>query len=418
MSQVPGKPGCGGGHGSASLTVEAAIVYLRETLQPVAGSEWVAVRSALGRVLAADVTATTDVPSAANSAMDGYALRGADHDRNPLLQVGSAFAGHRFDAAIGAGECVRIMTGGVLPEGADTVVMQEACRADGNRVHVERWPQPGDNVRAAGEDLRCGAVVLPAGRRLHPADLGVAAAGGRIELPVRRRLRAAFLSTGDELRPVGEPLQPGEVYDSNRYTLYGMLAPFEADILDLGVIPDNPERLAAALRGAAAGADVVVTSGGVSVGEADYVLRVLEAVGEVGFWTVALKPGRPLAFGRIGNAAFFGLPGNPVSAAVTFSQIVTPALRHLAGEPPTPPLRLPVRCATALRKKPGRMEFQRGRPGYAADGTLEVGKVGPQGSGILSSMSAANCFIVLPLESEGVSAGEWVTVEPFQSPLL
>ncbi len=417
MSELPANPGCGVGHDAPSLTLEEALARLRAALTPVAAVEWLAVRSALGRVLARDVASELDAPAAANSAMDGYAIRAADRDAGVLARVGSAFAGHPHTGSVGPGECVRIMTGGVVPDGADTVVMQENCRADGDRVHVERWPRPGENVRAAGEDLRRGDVVLPPGYRLRAAGLGVAASLGRAELPVYRRLRAAFFSTGDELQSVGSVLEPGQVYDSNRYTLYGMLTRLGAEVVDLGVVPDDPGRIRQALLDAADKADVVITSGGVSVGDADHVTHVLAEVGEVGFWTVAIKPGRPLAFGHIGDAAFFGLPGNPVSAVVTFAQIVAPAMRHLAGEPPAAPLRVTARTATALRKKPGRVEFQRGRLSRAEDGGLEVTSVGAQGSGILSSLSSADCFIVLPLEGGRVEAGEWVTVEPFQTPL-
>lgn len=417
MSELPANPGCGTGHDAQSLTLDEALIRLRQALRPVAAVESVAVRSALGRVLARDIVSELDVPAADNSAMDGYALRAEDREHGPLKLVGSAFAGHPHAGTVGPGECVRIMTGGVVPAGADTVVMRENCRANGERVRVERWPKPGENVRAAGEDLRRGDVVLPAGYRLRAADLGVAASLGRAELPVYRRLRAAFFSTGDELQSVGSVLEPGQVYDSNRYTLYGMLTRLGAEVVDLGVVPDDPGRIRQALLDAAAAADLVITSGGVSVGEADHVTRVLSEVGEVGFWTVAIKPGRPLAFGHIGEAAFFGLPGNPVSSVVTFAQIVAPAMRHLAGEPPAAPLRIAARSATALRKKPGRMEFQRGRLSRAEDGSLEVTSVGAQGSGILSSLSAADCFIVLPLEGGRVEAGEWVTVEPFQPPL-
>jgi molybdopterin molybdotransferase len=418
MTELPANPGCAAaGHDAPSLTLDDALQRLRAALRPVTAVESVPVRSALGRVLARDLTSDLDVPASANSAMDGYAIRAADREHGPLARVGSAFAGHPFEGIVGPGECVRIMTGGVLPEGADSVVMQEYCRADGDRVHVERWPRPGENVRAAGEDLRRGEVVLGTGYRLRAADLGVVASLGRAEVPVYRRLRVAFFSTGDELQSVGHVLEPGQVYDSNRYTLHGMLTRLQADIIDLGVVPDDPERIRGTLLDAAAAADVIVTSGGVSVGEADHVTRILAEVGDIGFWTVSIKPGRPLAFGHIGGAAFFGLPGNPVSAVVTFAQMVTPAMRHLGGEPPVTPLRIPARTTTALRKKPGRLEFQRGRLGRGEDGSLEVTSVGTQGSGILSSLSAADCFIVLPLERGRVEPGEWVVVEPFQAPL-
>lgn len=416
MSDPLINAGCGG-HDAPSITLDEALERIRGSLRPVSLVERVPVRNALGRVLAETVFSEADVPPHDNSAMDGYALRHADAGDGPLRVVGNAFAGHPFSGTVGSGECVRIMTGGVVPAGADTVVMQEHCRADERQVRVERCPAPGANIRRAGEDLPRGEPVLEPGRRLTAADLGVLASAGRAEVGVHYRLRAAFFSTGDELRSVGQPLDEGTIYDSNRYTLHGMLSRLGADVLDLGVVRDDPDALRQALKDAAAHADVILTSGGVSVGSADYVTRVLSEIGQIGFWTVSVKPGRPLAFGHIGEAAFFGLPGNPVSSMVTFTQIVTPALRHLAGEAPRPPVRFRARCTTALRKKPGLLEFQRGLLSLGSDGLPEVTPFGRQGSGILRSMSRADCFILLPLEGAELAAGDWVTVEPFAGPL-
>lgn len=406
--------GCG--HDGPAMPLAEALERIRAALSVVGARQRLAVRSALGRVLAEPITAPANVPAHDNSAMDGYAVRSADRGAAVLHVVGAAFAGHPFAGELGAGECVRIMTGGVIPAGADAVVMQERVAADGDRVHVEAWPQPGENIREAGEDLAAGQEILAAGRRLTPADIGLLASVGRAEVAVRRRPRVAFFSTGDELRGLGEPLGPGEIYDSNRYTLHAMLSRLGVEVHDCGVVPDEPEALAAAFRDATLEVDVLLTSGGVSVGEADFIGRIVGEHGEVDFWSIAMKPGRPLTFGRVGGAWFFGLPGNPVSVMATFSQVVAPALRHLAGETPAaPPRHFRVRCRTALRKRRGRMEFQRGRLVAAADGTLEVESVGRQGSGILRSMSVADCFIVLPEDSGPVAAGEEVVVEPFDA---
>ncbi|HET8701669.1 MAG TPA: gephyrin-like molybdotransferase Glp [Nitrococcus sp.] len=406
--------GCG--HDGPSMSVDEARRRVYATLQPLEPVSHVPIRDALNRVLAEDVYAAIDVPGHANSAMDGYALRACDLGPDgaaSLVVIGRALAGHPFDAEVGPGECVRIMTGGMLPAGADIVVMQEQVRREGDRVWIEGTHRAGENVRPAGEDVAKGTLILHRGRRLRPADLGLLAEIGRAEITVYRRPRAAFFSTGDELRSVGEPLGPGEIYDSNRYTLYGMLARLGVEILDLGVVRDDRAALAQALDTASASADVVITSGGVSVGEADYVTKLLAARGAIEFWTINIKPGRPLAFGRLDNVAFFGLPGNPVSAMVTFYQVVQPALLYLEGEAPCPPMRMAARCAEQLRKKGRRREYQRGILSTAADGALEVRSTGAQGSGILRSMSKANCFIVLAEECTGVAAGEWVTVEPF-----
>lgn len=406
--------GCG--HDAPSMSVDEARRRVYAALQPLQLVLRLPIRDALDRVLAADIRSPIDVPGHANSAMDGYALRASDLHANrsaPLSLIGKALAGHPFEGEVGTGECVRIMTGGMLPSGADTVVMQERVRCDADRVWVDGDHRVGENVRPAGEDLAKEAVILRRGQRLRPADLGLLAEIGQAEVAVYRRLRVAFFSTGDELRSVGEPLRPGQIYDSNRYTLHGMLRRLGVEILDLGVVRDDRAALAQALDAASESADVVITSGGVSVGEADYVTELLAARGAIEFWTINIKPGRPLAFGRLGNAAFFGLPGNPVSAMVTFYQVVQPALIYLEGEGPAAPLRVTARCTGRLRKKGRRKEYQRGILAAAADGTLEVRSTGAQGSGILRSMSEANCFIVLAEECGDVADGEWVTVEPF-----
>lgn len=406
-----------------SLSVDHARRFILEQLEPIEACERVALRSALGRVLAEDVIAPCNVPAHDNSAMDGYAVRHADlsPDAPSRLQViGVALAGKSFAGGIGPGECVRIMTGAVPPAGTDTVVIQEVVATEGELgeiVVVPSGQRLGQHIRLAGEDLAAGKPALAAGRLVHPAELGLIASLGFAEVSVKRRLRVAFFSTGDELCSIGSPLGEGEVYDSNRYTLFGMLTRMGCDVLDLGVVGDDPAALEAAFRSAAESADVVLTSGGVSVGEADFVKQLMQQLGEVLFWKIAMKPGRPMAFGRIreGSRAawLFGLPGNPVAVMTTFYQFVRDALYTLMGADPVPrvPL-LPAVCTAPIRKAPGRTEFQRGILA-AEDGHWVVRPTGAQGSGILRSMSDANCFIVLGPEQSGVAAGETVSVQLF-----
>ncbi|THF62360.1 molybdopterin molybdotransferase MoeA [Pseudothauera nasutitermitis] len=404
---------------SQGLGVAEARAAILRALRPVDGHECVALRAALGRVLAEDVVAPLDVPAHDNSAMDGYALRAADLAADAdtaLTVVGRAFAGHPFAGRVEAGQAVRIMTGAPLPQGADTVVMQEDVRptpSQGDAVLIPPGQRAGQNVRRAGEDLPTGGIALPAGKRCGPAELGLIASLGLDEVLVYRRPRVAFFSTGDEIASLGEALGPGQVYDSNRYTLYGLLAQLGCEVDDLGVLPDQPEALQRALAGASATADVILTSGGVSTGEADFVRETLAGLGEVDFWKLAIKPGRPLAFGRIGRAWLFGLPGNPVATMVAFCQFVRDALLTLAGVSPLPePVLFTAHCATPIRKQPGRHEFQRGRLGWE-DGRRVVHPAAAQGSGILRSMSEADCFILLPEAQGSVAAGEAVLVQPF-----
>ncbi|HWC45298.1 MAG TPA: gephyrin-like molybdotransferase Glp [Casimicrobiaceae bacterium] len=408
---------CADDYDPNSLPVDQARTFIREFLTPVATVERLHIRAALDRVLAEDVVSPFDVPGHDNSAMDGWAVRFADLDvknETALRRIGTSFAGKPFDGEVHAGETVRIFTGGVMPRGADSVVMQERAREtrDGAVIAAGAVTKVGQNRRFAGEDLKRGAVVFGQGQPLRPAEIGMLASLGVNEVSVYRRLRVAFFSTGDELRSIGQPLAAGEIYDSNRYTLYGMLTRLGCETLDLGVVPDVPERLEAAFREAASAADVVITSGGVSVGEADFVKELLAKLGEVLFWKIAMKPGRPLAYGRIGEAHFFGLPGNPVSVMVTFYAFVRDALLLLQGRKEvTPPPLFKATLAAPIRKMPGRTEFQRGVLSPLAGGGFEVRTTGDQGSGILSSMSRANCFIVLPAETGNVEPGTPVDVQ-------
>jgi molybdopterin molybdotransferase len=370
--------------GSRLMSVDEAHARIEALIEPLSGEERVAIRAALGRVLAHDVSATVDVPPYTNSAMDGYALRGADLEAavgQGLRLVGDSFAGHPFSGSVGPGECVRIMTGAMMPDGADTVVMQEATTVDGETIRVATGGKPGMNVRGAGEDLRAGGIALASGTRLKPVDLGLLASVGVAEVSVRRRVRVAFF----------------------------------AEVIDLGVVRDTREAIEQAFRDAAAQADVVITSGGVSVGDADFVKETLDRLGGIDFWRIAMKPGKPLAFGRLdGGAYFFGLPGNPVSVMVTFYQFALPALRRLAGEQAKPALWLRAPCLSRLKKGKGRTEFQRGVLVTGPDGQLAVDTTGSQGSGILHSMSVADCFIRLPAESGEIEPGTMVDVQPFE----
>jgi molybdopterin molybdotransferase len=410
------NPGCGG-HDDPSQTLDEALARILAGISPVDGYERVATRDALDRVLDEAIRSTVDVPAHTNSAMDGYALAGAElpaEGERSFRIIGTALAGRPFDGTAGAGECVRIMTGAPVPAGTDTVVMQERVRREGDQAVIGSGQRAGQNVRPAGEDLKAGDVALEPGKRLAPSDLGLIASLGISELRVKRRPRVAFFSTGDELVSIGEPLGPGQIYDSNRYTLFGMLQRLNVDTLDLGVVRDDREDLEHAFRTAAEHADAIITSGGVSVGEADFVTETLERLGRVDFWTVAIKPGRPITYGRIGDALLFGLPGNPVSAMVTFYQLVQPALRRLAGiAEPDPLVTVTATCESRIKKKPGRREFQRGIFRRDPDGRYRVTTTGHQGSGILRSMASANCFIVLPEETGPLEPGTEVQVQPF-----
>ena len=409
---------CADDYDPNSMSVDKARAFIHRFLAPIDGTLRVPVRSALGRVLAEDVLSPVDVPAHRNSAMDGWAMRGADLQADAettLTETGTSFAGRPFGKRVNAGECVRIMTGGVVPEGADTVVMQERAKANGTSITFAPGQKTGQNVREAGEDLRAGSVALKRGRIVRPAELGLVASLGVGELAVYRPLRVAFFSTGDELKSVGTQLGEGEIYDSNRYTIFGMLQRLGCETLDMGVVRDDPAALERAFAQAAGIADVVITSGGVSVGEADFVKGMLDKLGEVVFWKIAMKPGRPLAYGKIGGAHFFGLPGNPVSVMVTFYQFVRDALLVLAGADPVEPLpTFRAVCTGRLRKAPGRTEFQRGVLSRAADGALTVKPTGEQGSGILKSMSDANCFIVLGEATGNVEPGTPVEVQPLE----
>lgn len=410
------KAGCG--HDGPALPLSEARDRVLAAVTPVSESERLPIRQALGRVLASDVCSTIDVPGQNNSAMDGYALRSADlPDAAPLklTLIGAAFAGQPFSGRVGEGDCVRIMTGAPVPEGADTVVMQERVNAENDRVQINTLPAAGANVRLAGEDIKAGDVALSAGVQLQPAHIGLIASIGTAEVDVLRRPRVAFFSTGDELCEVGTPTQPGQIYDSNRYTIFGMLQRLGTEVVDLGVVRDRPDELEAGFRRAAESADLIVTSGGVSVGEADYVMEIFERLGQIEFWSIAIKPGRPTVFGKLGDALYFGLPGNPVSVMATFYQLARPAILKLSGLGAQVPVLISATCAATIKTKAGRTEFLRGILSRDQQGQYVVSKTGHQGSGILSSMTRANCFIVIPEDAEVIEAGSQVDVQPFEA---
>ena len=402
----------------ALLPLSDALQGMLDQLACCCDSEQLPLPEALDRILAEEIVSPLSVPPFDNSAMDGYAVRLADLAAGaPLAVAGKAFAGQPYQGDWPAGHCIRIMTGAPVPEGTEAVVMQEEAQVEGELVRFLTQPRPGQNIRRRGEDLAEGARVLAAGLRLSPRELPLLASLGIASVRVRRPLRVAIFSTGDELKPVGTPLAHGDIYDSNRYGVKAMLARLGCECLDLGIIPDDPAQLRAAFLQADREADALITTGGVSVGEADFTKQLLEELGEIGFWKLAIKPGKPFAFGRLPNAWFFGLPGNPVSAMVTFDQLVKPALARLAGQTLAAPLRLAATVTEPLKKSPGRLDFQRGILTQGPNG-LEVRSTGSQDSGVFSSLSRANCYIVLEQERGKVAAGETVTVEPFSGLLL
>jgi molybdopterin molybdotransferase len=412
MSGIVQIVSCLDGYDPDALRVDKAIEAIKACLSPVQEVEVVEIRKALGRILAQEIVPDIDVPAHDNSAMDGYAVRFSDlHEETSLEEIGAALAGKPFQGPVGKKQCVRIMTGAVMPQGTDAVVIQEVVKREGKRVVVPAGQKKGQNVRYAGEDLRIGVPVLESGKHLRPAEIGLIASLGIGEVKVKRRLRVAFFATGDELASIGARLKEGEIYDSNRYTLHGMLSRLGVEIIDLGVVRDNPDLLEKAFLKAAGAADVVITTGGVSVGEADFIKQLMAKLGEVLFWKIAMRPGRPMAFGKIKNSYLFGLPGNPVAVMVTFYQFVRDALLHLSGR--TDDYAVPLLKAISsekIRKVAGRTEYQRGIL-YREGGEWKVRTTGQQGSGVLRSMSEANCFIVLEHERGSVAAGEPVQVQ-------
>jgi molybdopterin molybdotransferase len=398
----------------------AALLRILEAIRPVSGEERLELRGALGRIVAQTVYAATPLPAFTHAAMDGFACRigGVAPGLGLCLHwVGHAYPGHPWGETLAPGTCVRISTGAMLPEGADCVVMLEHVQVEGGVVTLGRLPRVGENVRHQGSELPRGAHVIERGERLGAAHLGLLATLGMPFVTVLRRPRVAIFSTGDELRPLGAALAPGEIHDSNRYSLLGLLAGLPVEVFDLGIVEDRPEAIERTLASAATGADLVVSTGGVSAGDVDHVQRSLKRLGRVHLWKVAIKPGRPLLFGALGDTPVFGLPGNPVSVMVTWTQFVRPALDRLAGGHPRSPLRFYATLPVPVDKRRGREEFQRGIL-QRVSGAWQVRPTGDQGSGMLTSMARANCFIVLPREATHLPPGSTVEVEPFDSLLM
>lgn len=401
------------------LSVEQAITRMTQAVKTKIkqDTEVLPIRDALNRVLAKEIISSINVPPYANSAMDGYAFNSIDlpnSGENTLTLVGKSFAGIPFEGEVKAGECVRIMTGAQMANGTDTVIMQEQVQANDSAITIQSGHCKNENVRHIGEDIKNGDSVLQIGQQLTPAELGVLASLGVAEVTVQKQIRVAFFSTGDELRNVDEKLEEGQIYDSNRYTIFGMLKNLGVELIDMGIIPDDRQAIENAFKQAAQQADAIITSGGVSVGEADYVKETLDKLGKVDFWKIAMKPGKPLAFGFVDDAVFFGLPGNPVSVMATFYQFALPTLKTMMGLQQTKAPVVKIKCKTDLRKAPGRTDFQRGIMQTNDKGELIVESIGMQASHVLSGMSKANCFIILPQDWGNVEAGTLVDVQPFK----
>ncbi|MDF2177023.1 molybdopterin molybdotransferase MoeA [Aliiglaciecola sp. CAU 1673] len=400
-------------HHDALMTIEDALEKLLLPIVAVSEQKYCPLLQAYGQVLAEPVISALNIPLFDNSAMDGFAVRSQDLQHCDRLTLqGKAMAGSPFNAPLMPGNTVRIMTGAAIPQGADAVVMQEQTQSEGEQVRFLVKPLPGESLRKAGEDIAKDQTVLPRGKRLSAADIGVIASLGMEQVQVIRPLKVALFSTGDELVAPGNPLKDGQIYDSNRPALVAILKSLGVEVVDLGLIEDSKAALRSAMLRANE-CDAMISSGGVSVGEADYTKAVLEELGQVHFWKLAIKPGKPFAFGHLGQCAYFGLPGNPVSAMVTFHQLVLPALRKLSGQSPRASNILQAICSEELKKAPGRMEFQRGIYHRDAHGVLQVKSTGKQGSGLMTSVAKANCYILLAKDKGKVGVGEKVDIQPF-----
>ena len=403
--------------GAGSLAADSAREIICRTVIPVNTTVIKSIDQVLHHVLAQDVVSKVKVPGYTNSAVDGYAFHSQSlasvQMQSKLTLTGTLLAGKIPQRALAKGECLRIMTGAILPAGADAVLMQEYASLEDNQLCSDNWPESGANVRQAGEDLSIGQTALGKGSLLSAADIGLLASLGITEVTIFRPLKVAVLSTGDEVKAIDTELNAGEVYDSNRYTLRALLGDSQCQVREMGIIPDNYDSLHQALHEAADFADIVISSAGVSVGEADFTRQVLDDIGAVDFWKLAIKPGRPLAFGCIGDTVFFGLPGNPVAVMVTFMQFVLPAIKKMQGLNAYQALRLRATSESAINKKTGRTEYCRAIFSSHAESGLQVKTTGSQGSGVLSSMSKANCFITLPPQQGRVAIGDEVTIEPF-----
>lgn len=400
------------------MSIEDAKANIATIVKSVTETEQLHIEQSLDRVLAEDVHSAINVPGFNNSAMDGYAFRQADLvELGSLKLVGKSLAGHAYQKVISTGECVRIMTGAVMPEGADTVMMQENAIEENGKVSFTKIPDKGNDVRLAGESIQQNSLVLARGKRLNAADIGLLSSLGCAHVNVYRRVKVAMFSTGDELMHAGETYDPHKIYDGNRPSIIALLTKLNCEVLDFGIVADDLGQLRTIVQQADLQADCVITSGGVSVGEADFIKDILAELGQINFWKIAIKPGKPLAFGTLPNSVFFGLPGNPVSAFVTFNQIASDAIKTMAGEHYQAPQRLRAKSLSKLNKRPGRVDYQRGRCLLDDNGQLVVESTGPQGSGIFSSFLNSNCYIVLERERGKVDIGEQVTVQLYDQTL-
>lgn len=399
------------------ISIEQALQKIRDCIKPINVNERVVLKDALGRILSETIKSPISIPPERNSAMDGYAFSSSDIINNQsftLILAGTSWAGRPCNKKLNPGECIRIFTGAVVPEGADSIIMQEHITKDANNIHFPESTKAKQYIRAAGSDINQNTELLSAQKKISAIDIGLIASAGIYDVSVKRKINIAFFSTGDELCSIGQNLASGQVYDSNRYSLNALLSDNNCHIHDIGVIADNKQLLEKTLLSAARTHDVIITTGGASVGDADYIHEILHKCGDVEFWKIAIKPGKPLAFGKINGCYFFGLPGNPVSVIATFHKIVIPALQYLSGIKEKKNLQIRAICTTELKKEKGRQEYQRGILTQHDSGTFYVKSAGQQGSNIMSAMSKANCYIVLPIESEGVCSGQQITVEPFE----
>jgi molybdopterin molybdotransferase len=395
------------------MPIEQAKQLIEKTITPISEVVYCDLNNSIDRVIAKDIISPINVPAYDNSAMDGYALKYDDFlASDTLTQVGKSFAGRKFEGSLNNGECIRIMTGAEIPEGADTVVMQENTIVSGKNITFTSATK-GDAIRPLGDDIKKGSLVLNAGTRITAIDIGLLASLGFNSVPVYRKLSVAVFSTGDELLAAKEEHRNDRIFDSNRPMLIAMLSRLGAEVIDLGIIPDDKSQIRAAFEHANQHCDCVITSGGVSVGEADYTREILEEYGTVDFWKLAIKPGKPLAFGRLPSSIFFGLPGNCVSAAVTFDQIAVPALTYLAGSLPSKPILIPALAFSGFKKRPGRTDYQRAHYFVNDNGQICVEPSGSQSSGVLSCFRKSNCYAILENERGRVLKDEIVKVLPF-----
>ncbi|MEE9396327.1 MAG: gephyrin-like molybdotransferase Glp [Methylococcales bacterium] len=404
------------------ISVEKALEQLESNIDPIGDTERLELKNGLDRILAEDIVSPVDIPLFRNSSMDGYAFDSSAEKLSEIFTLsvkGTSWAGRPYLGvpALTKDQCVRIYTGAVVPQNADVVVMQENVERIGDTIKVLQTVAPGLNIREPGEDVREGQVILPKNKKLSPSDLALMASVGIYDVLVKRKLRISFFSTGDELRPIGAKLREGEIYDSNRYLVQALLEKMNVEIFDLGTVKDQQDAIAVAFKDAANHSDIIITTGGVSVGDADHVRAAMEETGDIHLWKIAIKPGKPLAYGNISNCHFFGLPGNPASVLVTFQVLVRPMILRLQGIKENNPLCIKARCQSALSKTPGRQEYQRGIFSRVDSGEYRVESAGTQGSHILSAASRSNCFIVLPRLSTGAQVGEWVDIEPFETML-